>query len=82
MSVRRGGETPLIQQHYTNDRSGTREKRPAFEPPQQIREQLLARNRDLERKWRRKPARPIQKHPEDGSLANASRKWKSLLDTS
>jgi hypothetical protein len=42
-----GGQPPSYSNIAANDRSGTRVKRPAFEPPQQVREQLLAREHGL-----------------------------------
>jgi hypothetical protein len=47
MGTEGGGKPPSYNNITANDRSGTRAKRPTFEPPQQIREQLLANEHGL-----------------------------------
>jgi hypothetical protein len=43
MGNEEGGKPPSYSNITANDRAGKRSKRPAFEPPQQIREELLAK---------------------------------------
>jgi hypothetical protein len=47
MNLEEGGKPPSYNNVTTNDRSGTREKRSSFEPPLQLRDQLLAREQGL-----------------------------------
>jgi hypothetical protein len=47
MGTEGGGQPPSYRNIAANDRAGTRAKRPGFEPPQQIREELLAREHGL-----------------------------------
>ena len=48
MSMEEGGKPPSYRNVAANDKSGTRARRPAFEPPPQIREQLLAEEQSLQ----------------------------------
>jgi hypothetical protein len=47
MNTEEGGKPPSYNNITANDRSGTREKCPSFEPPLQLRDQLLAREQGL-----------------------------------
>jgi hypothetical protein len=47
MSPAEGGQPPSYNNVTANDRAGTRAKRPSFEPPPQLRDQLLAREQGL-----------------------------------
>jgi hypothetical protein len=80
MGAEEGGKPPSYSNVTANDKSGTRAKRPAFEPPQQIREQLLAKEQGLRQEMETKLALPIPKHLAAGNPGNASHKWKRHPD--
>jgi hypothetical protein len=61
-----GGEPPSYSNVTSNDRVGTRAKRPTFEPSSQLRDQLLAREQGLRKEM---DVEPITSHPK------ASRGW-------
>ena len=48
MSATGGGKPPSYSSVTANDKAGTRARRPAFEPPPQLREQLLANEQGLQ----------------------------------
>jgi hypothetical protein len=47
MGNEEGGKPPSYNNITANDKAGKRSKRPAFEPLQQIREELLAKEQGL-----------------------------------
>jgi hypothetical protein len=49
MHSEEGGEPPSYNNITTNDRLGTREKCPSFEPPLHLRDQLLSREQGLKK---------------------------------
>jgi hypothetical protein len=68
MSTEEGGKPPSYSNITANDRSGTREKRPAFEPPQQICEQLLAKEQGFSREMETEASTSHPKAPRGWEL--------------
>jgi hypothetical protein len=66
MSTGEGGKPPSYNDIAASDRSGTRAKRPAFEPPVHLREQLFTQEQSLSKEMELEPS---TSHPQ------ASKNW-------
>jgi hypothetical protein len=66
MSTGEGGKPPSYSDMAANDRTGTRAKRPAFEPPVHLREQLFSQEQSLGKEMELEPS---------SSNPQASKNW-------